>query len=253
LKHRKGLKSLAKDEVAKLVQDLVLYGKDFPALPGLGRSLVPVAPSAMRVVLSYGFNVSITGAAGEVDSYQFAGNGMFDPDVTGGAGQPLGFDQWHAFYNRNRVLASSIELVVTTPDATVNDQGILEGCLFPSNSSSLPSSIGAGRSMPYSRANTFNSISRLQRFEHSMETSLVMGIPRAAVLIDDNLTGTLSANPSELWYWTFQVQPTDQAAATTYRVTGTIHYLVDFFDKNLFALSAGGAAKKGKRTSLKKD
>jgi hypothetical protein len=75
-----------------------------------------------------------------------------------------------------------------------------------------------------------------------METHTMLGLPKVGPLVDDQLDGTGIADPSELWYWVLMMQPLDQTAVTSYRITGVITYLCDFFQPNVITLSAESQA-----------
>lgn len=65
-------------------------------------------------------NCSTGGVVGA--SRDFALNGLFDPDVTGVGHQPMGFDQWTAFYNLYKVYKVDVKIrpiaTSNTPSAT---------------------------------------------------------------------------------------------------------------------------------------
>ncbi len=39
-------------------------------------------------------------------------NSLYDPDLSGVGSQPVGFDQWSAFYNRYRVISTNVQIRV---------------------------------------------------------------------------------------------------------------------------------------------
>ncbi len=57
-----------------------------------------VYPKSRSVTLRYHQTGSFTCAAGALGSQVFRANSLYDPDYTGTGHQPLGFDQWAAFY-----------------------------------------------------------------------------------------------------------------------------------------------------------
>lgn len=61
----------------------------------------------MRYAESFSINPASTGLASE---YNFCANGVYDPNLTGGGHQPMGFDQWSTNYNHYRVLGSRITI-----------------------------------------------------------------------------------------------------------------------------------------------
>jgi len=169
------------------------------------------------------------------------GNGLFDPDVTGVGAQPLGFDQWAGLYQRYRGLASAIEVNINTPGASTNPQAAVKVALVPSNVATSFTDFDAASSFPYAKTRFLNGISGgagpFAPLRSVMETSIMTGQSKQAVLGDDNLAALTSANPADLWYWHVYAQPIDIAASVTYQVVVKVHYLVDFFDRYLLTQS----------------
>jgi hypothetical protein len=70
----------------------------------------PGFPRQRRVKLVYADHLNLTGASGLLTNHQYRLNSCFDPDFTSTGHQPMGFDQWGAFYNHYVVLGCSWEL-----------------------------------------------------------------------------------------------------------------------------------------------
>jgi len=60
------------------------------------------------------FNTGISGAT----EYNFRANDVYDPNITGGGHQPMGFDQWMAVFNHFVVLGSKITVTPLYDSAT---------------------------------------------------------------------------------------------------------------------------------------
>jgi len=60
------------------------------------------------VKLRYASNTRLTGGVSNLRELQFRLNGLFDPDFSLGGHQPMGFDEWSAFYGRYRVNQPSV-------------------------------------------------------------------------------------------------------------------------------------------------
>lgn len=71
----------------------------------------------MRTVV-YGTSFALSSGAGSPGGYVFSANGIFDPDITGTGGQPMGFDQMMLFYNHYTVVRSRISVVVKCTSAS---------------------------------------------------------------------------------------------------------------------------------------
>jgi len=62
------------------------------------------------VRLRYGERIQINSGIATPGYYVFRANSLYDPNYTGTGHQPLGFDQWAAFYNHYLVLGSKIKV-----------------------------------------------------------------------------------------------------------------------------------------------
>lgn len=68
-------------------------------------------PSRMKVPMTYVDTVDLSSTVGALGHYEYAANGLFDPDITGGGHQPYGFDQWIGqFFTKALVTRANIEV-----------------------------------------------------------------------------------------------------------------------------------------------
>lgn len=231
---------ISEDEVVGIDKVLIEHGKSYPHVPGLIRSLVPLCPPAIRVLLKYNYRVAWSSSTGALSLQVFTGNGLFDPDITNAGAQPLGYDQWSAFYNRYRVLASSMQADYVTPDASTNDAQTLRVALVPSASATTYTNFEAAASQPYAVSKYVNGTipNNASRLTALMESAVINGRTKQGILDDDNMSAATSANPADLWYWHLYCSPVDSTATTSGSIIGTVSYLVDFFDRSLLSLSA---------------
>jgi len=75
-------------------------------------------PAKMVFKHKYADQISLTDSAATVH-YQFAANGMFDPNVTGTGHQPLYFDQMTALYNHYHVIGSKAKFTIVPVGTSV--------------------------------------------------------------------------------------------------------------------------------------
>lgn len=75
------------------------------AMPGRE---MPGFPITKIVKMRYVDTIRMDPAAGASATHRFRANSINDPDITGAGHQPLGHDQWAAFYNHYVVLGSKI-------------------------------------------------------------------------------------------------------------------------------------------------
>jgi hypothetical protein len=74
-------------------------------------------PSRTRVPLTYVDVVDLSSTVGALAHYEYAANGLFDPDITGGGHQPYGFDQWMTFYTKAMVMRANVEVKAVSTTA----------------------------------------------------------------------------------------------------------------------------------------
>lgn len=86
--------------------------------PGMSVRTMPLFGQRTRRVLQYFTRAAaVTGGAGTAGSYVFSANGLFDPDITGTGGQPMGFDQMMLFYNHYTVTRARVRILATNTGA----------------------------------------------------------------------------------------------------------------------------------------
>lgn len=85
-------------------------------------------PKSTAVKLRYVDSIQMDAGVGTVASHAFVANSCFDPDKVLGGHQPLGFDQWSAFYNHYVVVGSRIKATFTSQSSSpVTDGFYLHG------------------------------------------------------------------------------------------------------------------------------
>jgi len=102
-------------------------------------------PSRTRVPMTYVDVVDLNGATGGLAHYEYAANGLFDPDITGGGHQPYGFDQWMTFYTKATVLRSNCEVKAVSTSAPMGFGVTFARAAPTSTISTLPGLIETSR------------------------------------------------------------------------------------------------------------
>lgn len=98
-------------------------------------------PPRLRTTLTYcGEHVTTGGATAALSNFQYALNSVYDPYVTAGGHQPMGFDQFMQFYQFCRVYGAKVT-VSATPGTSVADNPPYVGIQFTENSSFSPTSL----------------------------------------------------------------------------------------------------------------
>lgn len=162
-------------------------------------------PDRLYVKLVYREQLSWSTASGNLSDNVYRGNSIFDPDLTGTGGQPMGFDQWAAFYFSYTVLGSKIEVSsqVNSGNAATQRMGIT-----PSNLSNAMTGHEAAEEAPYTKARrlimgsggTGNAAGGGDLTSY-MSTAKMVGVLRPAVQIEDAFGALVTANPTNTWFW----------------------------------------------------
>ncbi len=181
--------------------------------------LMRMFPKTKRVQLRFSHSSGLVGPPGSsaFGIYNYAGNGLYIPDITGGVGlQPRGFDEGMAVYNNYRVLGSKISVVWRSDE---NTEGVRLGLYPQPASGTTPSKyfpfLGTTSSPSYSAAGGAQGLHEVAgmmtgalsstpdnsqvTFERSVKTTSVLNgklIPNA------DKFGTSITNPTAVWYWT---------------------------------------------------
>lgn len=192
-----------------------------------------VCPDIMSVQIRYSGSGRFTAVT--FDSLVLRGNSIFDPDFTGVGGQPMGHDQWAAFYRRYRVKASKIEVSVNG-NAT-NETGFI---IVPLNTNTTVASAQVARESAYAlvgdlgRTDTNSS----SKYSHYMTTAKMKGASKDIVMYDSDLNAAFGANPNLGWYWHLVAYDARGGVANVnLTLTYAITYYVDMYDRESLALS----------------
>lgn len=196
---------------------------------------VDVCPDAIVVKLKYATSYRITSALFEKT---FRGNGLYDPDQSGVGHQPLGFDQWMAFYAKYRCYASRIKVtILNNNDNSTSPNNNVTCVVLPTISSSAITSDEQGDELMDSKTDDAGKSTgpAEDKLENYMSTSKILGIPD--VRYDLSLSGTAAADPVYTWFWKVITNSTEALTAQNTFVNVQIDYTVEFFQKNILAQS----------------
>lgn len=188
-------------------------------------------PDMLSVKLSYVEHIPITTLGGlPYMLYNFRGNSLFDPNVTGTGHQPMYFDQYAALYNRYRVMGSAVKIDV------INNSGV--SALFyvcePNTIQSTTTDLSTLYEQSRSGAPRFVPIaariaSRLKRY---VSTRKVCGLTKPQIY-DDVYSAATIADPGNIWYWNFLFGSVDGTAAVDGHFIIKITYYAQFYDRLL--------------------
>jgi len=182
-------------------------------------------------------------SASPVDGYVFSANGMYDPNIISTGHQPYAFDQLGLIYNKYRVIASKIKVYVASLASTSTTNGYVTVTLTPDASTwssytgtlqVLESNIRQGKMLiTGNQANTL----ALQGSGNRVASTCAYNAKKYFGKIDDNQSGTTSANPGEQAYFTVIYCSNNGNDPDQINLMCMIDYTVEWSDPKLLALS----------------
>lgn len=194
------------------------------------RNLRPV-PDRFEATLRYAQRVTLTMTSGALQDNVFAGNGLYDPDITGSGHQPTGFDQLMALYTRYCVIKSKCTVKLSCVGTTAPTQNAW-AVLVPETNVSTAASIEEALAMPFAKSLDFNINYVGSELTQELTTSKFMGIVQRNLDDEDVYQGTSGANPSRLWYWSVYCMPVDASSSMT------LYALVELTYTAIFSMTA---------------
>lgn len=194
-----------------------------------------ICPDVMRVQLPYVLSTSWAGGGSiQIQDRVYRANSIFDPDFAVGGGQPLGHDQWSAFYTQYRVYAIKVEVEAMSDAAIVGGIGIVT-----LNTSSGIVDRDQIREQQKSKELLLGTdTATAGKLSHYMTTAQQFGMPNDVVQYDDNLRSSFGSDPSKEYYvhvYGFGIG----TGSTNFDVSGRIKltYYVDLFNKSTLSRS----------------
>lgn len=193
-------------------------------------------PDRIRTKLRYQMTTTATTTLGSLFTYQFRGNSVYDPDLTGAGAQPTYYDNMANMYNSYVVLSSRVWLEALNVAAAP----VLVG-VFPAYNTSVGSTALDCAAMRYAVSKSLYGAGNAVKavLTASQSTAQQFGVRPEAVVDDDGYSGA-AGNPSSAatWYWTVFAQ--NETGTTTLNLTLRmyIEYDVIFFDPVVMNLSA---------------
>lgn len=178
---------------------------------------VPRSQQNLVVTMRYSGLRTITGVT---SAHVSAMNGLYDPDVTGVGGQPVGFDQWMSLYSRYTVIHSSIVCQVSHTQAA-NPAMVT---LIPDRSTTPPTDAMDARSnrLAVSSIMTGTNARSVVSLRRGIRVADFVGRDISSI----NYSGSSTANPASVTYWVCLVSAMDLTTSVTSYLNFTVEYQV---------------------------
>lgn len=161
-----------------------------------------------------------TNAAGARNDFLFSCNGMFDPSFTGGAHQPLYFTQLSALYDHYTVIASKIKLTMKKSDVATNT--VMYANLSINDDTTVTAGFLAQMEHPSAVKGVLNGYDDTLVLVKKWSAKQTFG---GSVLGNDNLQGTITANPTEQSFFHLAVDSSVGTILTTSTMIVEIDYI----------------------------
>jgi hypothetical protein len=194
----------------------------------LSLNYLPLFPVRTRKNLTYapGPIAFSTAANLNAAAYIFSANGIFDPDISGTGGQPMGFDQMMGFYNHYTVLRSRMRCLITNTSTTksVNVGVMISGSNTATTSVEQLLENGSMVTIVNGFAGSATATSQLQL---PCDVARFQGVTN--VLDDPNMRGDSASNPTEQAYYHLTAYNFDATAVATF-IQPVIEYDVIFHE-----------------------
>jgi len=187
-----------------------------------------LVPDQIYTKLRFNDSIDITNSVISERAFTFAQNGIHEC-LIGVGGQPLGKDQWGAFYQRYQVLASKMAITILSGSGVGNSPRA-EICLYPSNEATalgFPSC----KEQPYMRQRylTGGQNNWMGKVSQYITTRKLQG----RVSDDNNYTAQLpdgvSNNPVTTLFWQVVVSTLDVQENLDHYISFDITYYVKLY------------------------
>lgn len=195
-------------------------------------SMLVTAPTAtadtLMVALSYADVVGIASTTSP-GVHVFRGNSLFDPDLTGTGHQPLGFDQWSAFYQSYMVYGLGYKVTfIGDPDNVCQ-----VSCLYKNNSDAI-TSFNTIRERVY----TNTALTGLRGARDNIKvltgyiaTKKVFGLKGVLDAQDANYSAGVTGSPTAPWYLHLYSQAEDRSTSVSVRAELQLTFYCKFFKR----------------------
>jgi hypothetical protein len=188
-------------------------------------------PDSIRTTLRYSMVNTAVHSSGTAQVYRFRGNSVYDPDYTSTGHQPVGYDEFSAFFQYYRVVASKIHLlmagITTDTPVIVTVRPVRE---LVATSSWIPA-VEAPRCAFEFVPTVY--IPTVHLHNHATMREIFSGQDST----DQDFGSVNTANPSKEWYWEILSQTYDGTSSASVRYQVVVEYDVIFSQKQVLGTS----------------
>lgn len=183
---------------------------------------IPLFPVRTYRMLRYADEVSVTSVSGVPASYVFTANGLYDPNITGTGHQPMGFDAIMLCYEHYHVQRADVRIIAR--NSTTASCFVYLRVDADSSPLANPQQLVENGRLIYDTLGPNNSPNGFKELSLSIDIPRTQGMTRGIFLANDNLRGSVAANPAEQTYIHMGIwDQANQSTAAQFQVTITYH------------------------------
>lgn len=180
------------------------YPGGMDPLDGIGKSTInraqkKVIPQSTNVKLKYAESFAVASPIPQLLNFRIGS--LYDPDYTGVGHQPMGFDQWSAFYDRYRVNAIKMRVTIVNGYDILKPSQCLIAAIWP-NYDRTASTLGLTRLMElpnvsyqFIAAETGGGSDTIRTIEFYTKINDFFGISPAEYRAEESYAGTSTTSP----------------------------------------------------------
>lgn len=185
-----------------------------------------------NVKFRYAEDVAMTPST-TVATRTFRANSLFDTNETGVGHQPLGFDEWSAFYHKYRVYGCAVKFT-----GCINNIARV-GIGFSNISTGISGLADMNETLEQSmvRSKITNGNNNTFSVNYYMPIYKVVGCSKLKIQIDDLYSAGVGANPSDIVYFTLFGQNVDGFTSTSITGRVQITFYATMFDRKTLSSS----------------
>lgn len=207
---------------------------------------IPLFPYATKRMLRYADTGSFTTGVSAANSYVFACNGLYDPNITGSGHQPAGFDQMMLFYDH--FIVTKARLTATFRNNSTAYPADVAICVTPSTSPNTEYNQLMEDGMLVRRTLGMSPYdSCVGTLSLSVDVAKSLGIIK--IRDAEECKGNIAANPAELTYFACSGWNSESATQLIINFDVVIEYESWFVEPRLLTQSL----KANLTTALKKE
>lgn len=204
---RKGNKNPKRDK-----SGITSPSRDFGNDTTIKQASTPLFPARTTRRLRYFESVTASMTAGALTAYVFSANGIYDPNITGGGHQCMGFDQIMLSYNHYIVTHAKITVTATNGASTPTFC-----CIAVSPSATPLSTIQqlveyGGNTIETLESKAISGQTRV--LQNAVDIKKIQGVQN--VVDDPSLRGDAASNPVEQTYFIVYVWNTQGSSGSVY-------------------------------------